>query len=136
MRRYGLIILGTVVLAWVVLALALGSPSLTLLSGSGSSASAAASPPCLPGAGERSAALAGTALDVSPAPGSETANPATQISFMGAPPGAIAAISVVGEHSGTHGGRLIAYSQGDGASFVPSTPFAAGERVRVRAQIG
>jgi hypothetical protein len=34
-----------------------------------------------------------------------------------------------------HGGRLKAYSQGDGASFVPDRPFTQGERVSVRAEL-
>jgi len=37
--------------------------------------------------------------------------------------------------AGRHPGRLLAYSQGDGASFVPSRPFADGERVSVRASL-
>ena len=41
-------------------------------------------------------------------------------------------ISVVGSRSGRHAGRLRAYSQGDGASFLPSRPFAEGERVTVQ----
>src|SRR5204862_4557414 len=36
---------------------------------------------------------------------------------------------------GAHPGRLLAYSQGDGASFVPSRPFAEGERVTVSARV-
>ena len=40
------------------------------------------------------------------------------------------------QHSGPHAGTLRGYSQGDGASFVPSAPFQAGERVSVRAVIG
>ncbi len=42
----------------------------------------------------------------------------------------------MGQRSGHHSGRLRGYSQGDGASFVPGTPFEAGERVAVRAVIG
>ncbi len=59
-----------------------------------------------------------------------------QISFLGAPAGEIHVLSVVGEHSGSHAGHLRGYSQGDGASFQPSAPFEAGERVTVRAAIG
>jgi hypothetical protein len=44
-------------------------------------------------------------------------------------------VRVSGSLSGTHGGRLLGYSQGDGASFVPSRPFAAGETVRVRGRV-
>src|SRR5207237_8066429 len=34
-----------------------------------------------------------------------------------------------------HAGRLVASSQGDGASFLPARPFAEGERVTVRARL-
>ncbi len=68
----------------------------------------------------------GLPVDVSPAPETDTANPHTQISFLGVAPAQIQDVSVVGEHSGHHSGQLHAYSQGDGASFVPNTPFDAG----------
>jgi hypothetical protein len=45
-------------------------------------------------------------------------------------------VSVTGQRSGAHGGRLEPYSQGDGASFLPSRPFSEGERVTVRALVG
>ncbi len=130
--RQALIIVGAVVLVWGVLALALGSPSLRL---AGSSASAAASPPCLPATLAHSAQLPGTAVDVSPEPGSGTANPHTQISFLGVPAAQIRAVSVRGARSGPHAGALHAYSQGDGASFLPARPFDTGERVTVRATL-
>jgi hypothetical protein len=85
---------------------------------------------------EHSAKLTGVPVDVSPAPGTDTANPHTQISFLGVPATEIQAVSVVGARSGKHPGRLLGYSQGNGASFVPDTPFAPGERVVVRAVIG
>ncbi len=44
-------------------------------------------------------------------------------------------ISVTGSRSGVHAGRLLSYSQGDGASFVPARPFSEGERVTVRARL-
>jgi Arylsulfotransferase (ASST) len=100
------------------------------------SASAAASPPCLPATLDHSAKLRGMAVYVSPAPGTGTANPRTQISFLGAPAADIRDVSVAGERSGAHGGRVEAYSQGDGASFVPDRAFDAGEHVTVRATIG
>jgi hypothetical protein len=134
MRRNLLIILGVAALAWGVLAIVLGSASLKL--GSGSSASSAPSPACLPATLQHSAALAGTAVDVSPAPQTDTANPATAISFRGAPAAEIRSVSAVGQRSGNHPGRLRGYSQGDGASFVPNARFDAGERVDVRAVIG
>jgi hypothetical protein len=137
MRRNLLILLGAAVLVWGVLALVLGSASLKLASGSsGSSASSGVSPACLPSTLAHTAALAGTAVDVSPAPETDTANPDTQVSFRGAPAAEIREVSVVGERSGHHAGRLRAYSQGDGASFAPATPFTAGERVAVHAVIG
>jgi hypothetical protein len=136
MHRNVLIVLGiaALALAWGVLAIVLGSPSLGLLSGAG--ASSGVSPSCLPATLEHTAALPGTDVDVSPEPGTATANPNTQISFLGAPAAEIHEVSVVGRRSGPHSGRLRGYSQGDGASFVPDTPFDAGERVAVRAAIG
>ncbi len=74
-------------------------------------------------------------MTVSPLSGSRDATPRTQVSFLGVPARAISHLSVVGSRSGPHAGRLLAYSQGDGASFVPSTPFAEGERVEVRASV-
>ena len=102
----------------------------------GASAAHSSAPACLPATVGRSAALAGVPVDVSPAPGSATADPRTQISFLGLTPSQIRKLSVVGARSGTHAGRLEAYSQGDGASFVPDAPFQPGERVLVRALLG
>jgi len=104
--------------------------------GGGGSAAAVVAPSCMPTALDHSARLPGTRVDVSPEPGSVTANPHTQVSFLGAPAGAIGDVSVVGARSGRHAGALRAYSQGDGASFVPAKPFDPGERVVVRALIG
>jgi len=74
-------------------------------------------------------------VTVSPLPGSRDASPRTQISFRGAPAGELRVLSVVGSRSGAHTGRLAAYSQGDGASFLPARAFAEGERVTVRARL-
>jgi hypothetical protein len=134
MRRNVLIILGGAALVWVVLAIVLGSPSLRLLPGS--RATAGVSPSCLPATLNHSAKLDGLGVDVSPAPETGTANPDTQISFLGVPAAEIHDVSVVGARSGDHSGRLHGYSQGDGASFVPDTPLDAGERVSVGAAIG
>ncbi len=134
MRRNALIILGVAALAWAVLAIALGSASLRLLSSS--TARASVSPSCLPSTLAHPATVAGTGVDVSPAPETDTANPHTQISFLGAPPEEIREVSVVGRRSGRHGGRLLGYSQGDGASFAPDAPFDPGEQVAVEATIG
>ncbi len=75
-------------------------------------------------------------MTVSPLPGSRDVSPRAQISFLGAPSGKLRVLSVVGSRTGSHTGRLEAYSNGDGASFLPSRPFAEGERVTVRAQFG
>jgi hypothetical protein len=82
-----------------------------------------------------SAALAGARVTVSPAPASRAASPQTQISFLGVPRPELKKVRVSGSLSGTHRGRLLPYSQHDGASFVPSTPFAPGERVTVQATL-
>jgi hypothetical protein len=89
-------------------------------------------PRCEPDFLNRSDVLPGTSLAVSPMPESYDASPRTQISLLGAPSGSISAVSATGSSSGSHSGRLRAYSQGDGASFVPSSPFTPGETVVVR----
>jgi hypothetical protein len=93
------------------------------------------SPSCAPSRLDVSAALAGSRVTVSPEPESRDASASTQISMLGAPASELARVTVEGSRSGMHRGRLIAYSQGDGASFVPARPFTQGERVRVRAQL-
>jgi hypothetical protein len=98
-------------------------------------AAAAQAPACLPASVQISAQLPGSHLDISPAPDSVTADPRTQLSFLGAPAGEIRVLSVSGSSSGSHPGALHAYSQGDGASFVPASPFTAGERVSVRVSV-
>jgi hypothetical protein len=98
----------------------------------------AAQPPaprCVPSTLNRSAVLPGSSLAVSPLPDSYDASPRTQVSLLGAPAGALSAISVSGSQTGGHSGRLLAYSQGDGASFVPSRSFRAGETVSVRGKL-
>ncbi len=91
----------------------------------------APSPSCLPASLDASARLAGTPLLVSPMPGSADATVENQISFLGAPAAAIGALAVSGSLSGPVAGSLEAYSQGDGASFVPAAPLLAGETVSV-----
>ncbi|HTA35966.1 MAG TPA: arylsulfotransferase family protein [Solirubrobacteraceae bacterium] len=93
-----------------------------------------AAPSCAPATLNSSAIKAGS-VTVSPLSGSRDATPRTQISFLGVPPRSLARISVIGSLSGVHAGRLLAYSQGDGASFVPTEPFVEGERVVVRAEL-
>ena len=87
---------------------------------------------CVPPRPDISAALAGSRLSVSPAPASRDASAATQISLLGVPADELTGVTVKGTRTGSHSGRLLAYSQGDGASFVPSRPFADGEQVTVR----
>ncbi|MGO9489210.1 MAG: arylsulfotransferase family protein [Solirubrobacteraceae bacterium] len=98
-------------------------------------ASSDTAPACAPSRLDASAALAGGAVTVSPAPGSMDASYRTQISFLGPPAAQISDVAVVGSRSGSHDGRLLAYSQGDGASFVPAKPFSQGETVTVRATV-
>ena len=93
------------------------------------------SPACLPRALHHDAKLPGLSAYVSPAPGSVTANPSTQISVLGVPTAQIRQISVTGARSGAHAGHLRAYSEGDGASFLPSVPFVDGEHVSVHALV-
>lgn len=93
---------------------------------------AARAPLCANGNERRSMALAGGELTVSPEPGTLDATPTTQISLLGVPAKRIFDVSVVGSRTGAHAGALKAYSQRDGASFVPGRPFAEGERVTVK----
>ena len=79
-------------------------------------------------------ALQDGAVTISPLAGSRDASPQTQISFLGVPARDISRVSIVGSATGPHSGHLAAYSQGDGASFLPTRAFAEGERVTVRAQ--
>jgi Arylsulfotransferase (ASST) len=90
---------------------------------------------CTPTTLNRSAVLRGSSLAVSPLPDSYDASPHTQISLLGAPIAALSDVRVRGSKSGAHPGHLRAYSQGDGASFVPSRPFRSGERVTVRGKV-
>ena len=103
-------------------------------------------PACAPASLDNSALQDGS-VTVSPLAGSRDASPQTQISFLGVPAGELSAISVVGSETGAHSGRLAAYrseiggtaaeggGQSAGASFLPSRPFAEGERVTVRARL-
>ncbi len=75
------------------------------------------------------AAPSGGGLAISPAAGTPDASPQTQISILGVAPRLIESVSVTGSSSGGHAGRLIGYSGGRGASFVPARPFAQSERV-------
>jgi Arylsulfotransferase (ASST) len=99
------------------------------------SAAGPTAPPCQPPVLNRSAALAKGGVTVSPAPDSRAATAQTQISFLGPPAGELRSVRVSGSRSGSHTGRLLAYSQNDGASFVPDAPFTPGETVTVRARL-
>src|SRR5437899_2271669 len=106
MRLFGLIILAAALL-WGVLALATGSADLGIGGSSGSGpAEAGVGRTCLPSPIEHSAALPGARVDASPAPGTVTANPATQISFLRAPASQIRSVTAVGSESGSHSGGL------------------------------
>jgi hypothetical protein len=121
-----------------------------LLAGSGAATLALAAPPrvahhpvhrappaprCVPSVLNRSALLPGTRLAVSPLPGSLDASPYTQISLLGAPAPALSGLSVRGSNTGIHQGRVVGYSQRDGASFLPARPFRPGETVTVRGRL-
>jgi Arylsulfotransferase (ASST) len=71
-------------------------------------------------------------VSVFPIPGSRVAPPQTQIVFRGIPIERLGSITVTGSRSGAHKGRVLADSDGSGGSFLPSRPFAPGERVTVR----
>jgi hypothetical protein len=77
------------------------------------------------------ASAAGPTVFAYPSPGSRLAAPETQITFRGVPAAQLGAISVSGSSSGTHPGTIEADSDGQGASFIPTTPFVAGEVVTV-----
>jgi hypothetical protein len=81
------------------------------------------------------AGSAGAAVSAYPSPGSHLALPGTQISLRGVAPGDVGPLEIVGSVSGRHSGRLLAHSDGHGASFVPDQPFKAGEAVAVRTRL-
>jgi len=111
------------------------APAATRIVGEQAAHQAQAAGRCVPSTLNRSALLAGTRLSVSPLPSSYDASPRTQISLLGAPLGALSGVSVRGSQTGPHRGRLHGYSQGDGASFLPSSPFRSGETVTVAGRV-
>lgn len=125
-------LLGVAIAAGSVAALAFGAKRIVA---ENAAYKGPAAPRCVPPQLGRTDILPGTKLAVSPLPGSLDATYDTQISLLGYPASALSAISVNGSRSGGHSGRLEAYSQGDGASFVPSKPFHAGEMVVVRGKL-
>jgi hypothetical protein len=72
---------------------------------------------------------------ISPARGTPDASPETEISVLGVKPHRIRSVRATGDVTGSHSGKLRHYSKGRGASFVPSEPFAEGERVRLVVRI-
>jgi hypothetical protein len=118
-------VFATVVIA-LLLAVALGAAAFPTIA-------AGVAPTCTPTTLNAPAVLAGGAVTVSPAPDSRDASFLTQVSFLGLPAADIVDVAVVGARSGRHSGRLVAYSQADGASFLPSKPFTQGELVTVHA---
>ncbi len=85
------------------------------------------------GCGGSSDAASGVA--VFPAHNTPTASRKTQISFRGKAPSELTGIKVKASSSGTHGGKLRAHSDGNGASFLPNKEFKAGETVTVDADV-
>ena len=113
----------------VLVLLCAGAASALVACGSGSSPASG----LLLGATARTAA--GNPVAVSPMPGTLDASPSTQISFLGGSGTTVAGVRVVGSRTGVHTGVLRAYSTGTGESFLPSRPFAQGEKVTVTAQV-
>ena len=74
-------------------------------------------------------------VTVSPLPRTPDASPSTQISFLGAAGTRVSSVRVVGSLSGSHSGKLAAYSTGTGESFIPAKPFTSGEHVKVSARV-
>jgi outer membrane protein assembly factor BamB len=71
--------------------------------------------------------------EISVYPGAATlaASPETTITFRGSDPDGLGDVTVTGSRSGRHPGRLVPHRDGDGVTFTPDRPFAAGERVTV-----
>jgi hypothetical protein len=132
MLRRGLVLLGALIATGSVAALAFGAKRIVAENAAYKGPSA---PQCVPSRLGRTDMLPGTKLAVSPLPDSLDASYDTQISLLGYPASALSGISASGSSSGGHSGRLEAYSQGDGASFVPSKPFHSGETVVVRGKL-
>jgi hypothetical protein len=133
MRLRRVLVVGAlVVVLSSVTALALASRRIVAEQSAFSAPTASA---CAPSALNRSALLPGTGVAVSPLPDSLDASPDTQISLLGASVHDLSDVHVSGTQTGSHSGHLRAYSQGDGASFVPSHPFRSGETVTVHGRV-
>jgi hypothetical protein len=70
-------------------------------------------------------------VTVFPIPGGHVAAPSTQITFRGVAPSQLGPITVTGSRSGAHAGQIVADSDGQGASFLPTQQFKSGETVTV-----
>src|ERR1700691_602719 len=127
-----LVLLGVAIAAGSVAALAFGAKRIAAEDAAYKGPSA---PQCVPSQLNRSDFLPGTTLAVSPLPDSLDASDDTQISLLGYPASDLSAVSVSGSRSGNHYRRLEAYSQGDGAIFVPTKSFDAGELVTVHGKL-
>jgi hypothetical protein len=78
-----------------------------------------------------SAAVYPLPVSVFPTPGSRVASPRAQIAFRGLPASELGAIVVVGSRSAVHTGTIVADSDGQGGSFLPTQRFTPGELVTV-----
>ena len=107
--------------------------TLWLSTGGAGAAAPVGGPRCTPSILDASAQIAG--VTVSPMPGAADASPQTQISLLGVPAASLEDVAVRGSRSGPHPGKLEPYSQGDGASFVPTAAFDPGETVTVSARV-
>jgi hypothetical protein len=130
--RRTLVMLAVTIFAGSVAALAFGAKRIAAENAAYKGPSA---PQCEPSHLNGSDILPGTHLAVSPLPDSLDASYDTQISLLGYPASALSGISVSGSSSGGHSGQLEAYSQGDGASWIPSKSFSPNETVLVRGKL-
>ena len=130
--RRGLVLGGILVLATSAGALTLGGRRIVAEE---AAFRGPAAPRCVPSALNRTDLLSGTQLRVSPLPDSLDATPHTQISLLGVPGNQLKQITVSGSSTGVHPGRVAAFSQGDGESFLPAAPFQPGETVTVHGQL-
>lgn len=77
----------------------------------------------------------GRGLAVIPFPGTPDAAPASEVIFRSLRPSELRTVTVSGERSGVHAGRLHALPGGEGTAFEPARPFVPGERVTVSARL-
>ena len=127
-----LLCVGLLVLCCSATALAFAAKRIVVAQAASSTSTA---PRCVPSTLNRSAVLPGTSSPSRRCPTPSMPRRKRRSACSGRPPASLADISVSGSRSGHHSGRLKAYSQGDGASFVSSKPFAAGETVTVRGRL-